>query len=133
MSPPRRTIRHMDNRVVFTVCLSGPYRHVRGLLRQNARAWFPWGYRRRQISDKAAPLIMQGAQAELWEVDDVRTPHEAMLLAVVDIDFVSAGGDYVAMTLRGTDREPTATAEMVVRGSETGELVFTTAELERSG
>lgn len=121
------------DRLIFTFCLSGPYRHVAELLRKDAQAWFPWGYRRRQVSHDAAQLIAQGAEAELWEIDDVRTPHEATPLAVVQIDFVSKTADYLAMTLRATDREPMAPAHAILRGSEAGGLVFDTRELEPSG
>lgn len=82
------------------------------------------------MSEDVIPQIVHGAEAELWEIDDVRAPFTATPLAVVGIDFVSRAADYVAMTLRSTDRRPVAPAAAVVQGSERGSLAFTIARPE---
>jgi hypothetical protein len=113
-----------SKQVVLAYCSSGPYRHLAQLLAADSRAWFPWGYRSRQVSTDASSRLVPGAEVEIWEVDDTRQPISARPMIVAHLDLVLTTSDYVAMTLRCCQGEPLANEADVLREVQEGRLAF---------
>ena len=114
-----------ERRLIFAVCLSGPYKHVHDLVvRDREHAWFPWGYTTHQMTDEARSAVRPGAVAELWEVDDTRSPNHAEPLSLVVIDHINRTADYFAMTLRRTEGTVRGAEQDVVSVTQAGMLAF---------
>jgi hypothetical protein len=52
------------DQLVFAVCRSGPYGHVRDLI-GSGEAWFPWGYRTSQVTEAAKSAMHEGGRQGL--------------------------------------------------------------------
>jgi hypothetical protein len=111
-------------RVVLMYCADGPYRHLRASLESGSQ-WFAWGYRLKQIPPDCLDLLIPGALAEVWEVDNTREPRAATFVARVRLDFVARAEGYVPLTfwtIRNGDDQADVAAD-VVRAAQQGWMV----------